>query len=219
MNFFSFLNSPNGRKFRTKPQLARYLGDAIDLSSFDYRTGKINASLLQRKGKRLKGHDYRSLKNDPSLIAPIRQTASIFKQPVTIIKTQPDSKTRELKQSTAEKPKQVFWEKRLQTVRASNVDYDENIENFSLPKNIKVIGPNLNDETALRSISTALHMNTQTSIIGQVHDAMDKNPGVFINPEQPLIAPLSISDDDIRLQEEKVRQARKKLQQAIMETL
>jgi len=216
--------SPTGRKFRTKPQLARYLGDTVDLSSFDYRTGRINASLLRfSKGKRSqRSHqDYRNLRNDPSLIAPIRQTASIFKQPVTVVKTQPDSKSKsDVKQPQGEKPKQVFWEKRLQSLRASNgIDNDEDIENFALPTNIKAIGPNLNDETALRSISTALHVNSQSAIIGQANAAVEKNPGVFINPEQPLVGTLTITDDDIRLQEEKVRLARKQLQQAITESL
>lgn len=50
----------------------------------------------------------RGMRNDASLIPPIRQTASIFKQPVTVIKTQPSSKVKlELKHGIQEKPKQV----------------------------------------------------------------------------------------------------------------
>lgn len=37
---------------------------------------------------------------------PIRQTASIFKQPVTIYKT-PERKAKDIKHATQEKPKQV----------------------------------------------------------------------------------------------------------------
>ena len=52
--------------------------------------------------------DSRGVKNDVSLIPPIRQTASIFKQPVTVIKTQPNSKVKtDLKHGIQEKPKQV----------------------------------------------------------------------------------------------------------------
>lgn len=90
--------------------MARYLGDRIDLSTFDFRSGKIN-SILLRKSRRQRGtqFDYaRGVRNDASLVPPIRQTASIFKQPVTIIKTQPDSKSKpELKHGLQEKPKQV----------------------------------------------------------------------------------------------------------------
>nr|6CC8_A Chain A, Methyl-CpG-binding domain protein 3 [Homo sapiens]6CC8_B Chain B, Methyl-CpG-binding domain protein 3 [Homo sapiens]6CCG_A Chain A, Methyl-CpG-binding domain protein 3 [Homo sapiens]6CCG_B Chain B, Methyl-CpG-binding domain protein 3 [Homo sapiens]6CEU_A Chain A, Methyl-CpG-binding domain protein 3 [Homo sapiens]6CEU_B Chain B, Methyl-CpG-binding domain protein 3 [Homo sapiens]6CEV_A Chain A, Methyl-CpG-binding domain protein 3 [Homo sapiens]6CEV_B Chain B, Methyl-CpG-binding dom len=36
-----FYYSPSGKKFRSKPQLARYLGGSMDLSTFDFRTGKM----------------------------------------------------------------------------------------------------------------------------------------------------------------------------------
>uniref|UniRef100_A0A8C6UWZ3 MBD domain-containing protein n=1 Tax=Neogobius melanostomus TaxID=47308 RepID=A0A8C6UWZ3_9GOBI len=35
--------SPSGKKFRSKPQLVRFLGNAVDLSYFDFRTGKTIA--------------------------------------------------------------------------------------------------------------------------------------------------------------------------------
>lgn len=52
---------------------------------------------------------------------PIRQTASIFKQPVTVIKTQEGKVKSDLKHGSQEKPKQLFWEKRLEVWRVSNV--------------------------------------------------------------------------------------------------
>lgn len=48
----------------------------------------------------------RGFKNDASLVPPIRQTASIFKQPVTIYKTQ-EGKVRDGKHNNQDKPKQV----------------------------------------------------------------------------------------------------------------
>ena len=66
-----------------------------------------------RKHRR-RGQEFgRSFKNDLSLIPPIRQTASIFKQPVTVIKTQTDSKTKSepKQQGPQDKPKQVFGKK------------------------------------------------------------------------------------------------------------
>lgn len=57
----------------------------------------------------------RQNKPDASLVPPIRQTASIFKQPVTVHKFNNESKiNHELKPSTHDKPKQIFWEKRLE---------------------------------------------------------------------------------------------------------
>ena len=59
-----------------------------------------------------------------SLLPPIRQTASIFKQPVTVVKvseennvkTDPGTKTAK----TKDKPRQLFWEKRLDGISAQN---------------------------------------------------------------------------------------------------
>lgn len=49
-----FLASPSGKKFRSKPQLARYLGNQMDLSSFDFRTGKMLMSKLNKNRQRLR---------------------------------------------------------------------------------------------------------------------------------------------------------------------
>ncbi|XP_048459952.1 methyl-CpG-binding domain protein 2-like [Rhincodon typus] len=46
--------SPSGKKFRSKPQLARYLGNSIDLNSFDFRTGTMMPNKLQRNKQRLR---------------------------------------------------------------------------------------------------------------------------------------------------------------------
>lgn len=56
----------------------------------------------------------RGVRSDASLVPPIRQTASIFKQPVTVYKTQESKVKTDLKHGTQEKPKQLFWEKRLE---------------------------------------------------------------------------------------------------------
>lgn len=45
--------------------------------------------------------------------------------------------------------------------------------------------------------------------------AILENPGVFLNPEQPLIASVTISKEDVRKQEERVKRARARLQEAL----
>lgn len=58
---------------------------------------------------------HRNARNDVALVPPIRQTASIFKQPVTVYKTQESIMKSDLKHGAMqEKPKQLFWEKRLE---------------------------------------------------------------------------------------------------------
>jgi methyl-CpG-binding domain protein 2 len=85
--------SPSGKKIRSKPELLKILGDHYDLTTFDYFTGKINPSMstnasgakVKTNGTSKTQYDFtKSLRNDASLVPPIRQTASIFKQPVTV---------------------------------------------------------------------------------------------------------------------------------------
>ena len=90
--------SPSGKRIRSKPELLKILGEHYDLATFDYHSGKINPALAATNGKSSSGggakpksngtktqYDFtRSLRNDASLVPPIRQTASIFKQPVTV---------------------------------------------------------------------------------------------------------------------------------------
>lgn len=58
----------------------------------------------------------RGVRTDVSLVPPIRQTASIFKQPVTVYKMMDSKVKHDLKHGNQEKPKQLFWEKRLEVI-------------------------------------------------------------------------------------------------------
>ena len=72
-------------------------------------------------------------------------------------KTSSENKVKVDKNTTTEKPKQLYWEKRLSGLRPS---YPQNtFEPFELPKNFKPIGPGVLDDIALASITTSLHMN------------------------------------------------------------
>ncbi|XP_076644994.1 methyl-CpG-binding domain protein 2 isoform X2 [Halictus rubicundus] len=163
----------------------------------------------------------RGVRNDASLVPPIRQTASIFKQPVTIYKTQ-EGKVKDIKHGSQEKPKQegadkaegkygsqdkpkqLFWEKRLEGLRACDPDGFE-FDAMDLPKSLKPVGPYITEETLLQSVATALHVSSQP-VTGQTGSktALEKNPGA-----------VSIADDDIKRQEDRVALARKKLQDAL----
>ncbi|XP_069025035.1 methyl-CpG-binding domain protein 2 isoform X2 [Embiotoca jacksoni] len=52
--------SPTGKKFRSKPQLSRYLGNKLDLACFDFRTGKMMPGKMQKNKQRFR-HDPLSL--------------------------------------------------------------------------------------------------------------------------------------------------------------
>nr|CAG4646494.1 EOG090X0BDJ [Macrothrix elegans] len=207
--------SPTGKKFVTKPQLVRHLGDTVDLTTFDFKTGKINAVLLRKNRKKAQPDLSRGIRNDLTIQPPIRQTASIFKQPVTVIKSMECKVRQDLKHGKQEKPRQLFWEKRLE-----NMTFEEagTGEESQLPSNIKPIGPYVTGETALQSLISSLHTVIQgVSITGQTgsKSALEKNAGVFLNPDQPLVQALVISESDIRKQEERVLSARQRLQEAL----
>ena len=79
-------------------------------------------------------------------------------------KTSSEDKVKVDKNITAEKPRQLYWEKRLTGLRPSYPE--DTFEPFVLPKNFKPVGPGVVADIALASISTSLHMTTG-AIIGQ----------------------------------------------------
>lgn len=235
--------SPRGDRIKSKMELAKYVGPNVDLTSFDYRSGKINPVLLRKSSKRLRNgvYDYRSLKNDPSLTVPTRQTASIFKKPVTFFPNKTKSPVystqqvkdfcreaniafNEPKSDQVDKPYQIFWHKRLENKSAYDTDMDK-IENFSLPNYIKSFSSVLsNNDTMLRSITTSLHLNLQTTRGQEASlkrpkknddDDIVRNPVAFLNPLQPVIQQATITEENIRSQESAVLEARNKLISAI----
>ncbi|SPP83884.1 methyl-CpG-binding domain protein 2 isoform X1 [Drosophila guanche] len=183
-------------------------------SSSSTAGGGTSSNLRQQQQMELS----RALRTDVSLVPPIRQTASIFKQPVTAIgnHSQDPSKVKhDAKHGAQEKPKQLFWEKRLERLRACH-DNGEELDDISLPKTIRTVGPNVNEQTVLQSVATALHM-LNAGVHGQssTKAELTKNAMAFMNPEQPLMHAVIISEEDIRKQEDRVGVARRKLQDAL----
>jgi methyl-CpG-binding domain protein 2 len=105
----------------------------------------------------------RGVRADASLVPPIRQTASIFKQPVSIYKTQNEGSVKtELKHGTQEKPKQLFWEKRLEGLKACD-GFGTEFGSIELPKGLKPVGPFVDQATLLQSVATSLHVSFSSS--------------------------------------------------------
>eukprot|EP00094_Tigriopus_californicus_P002690 TCALIF_02598-PA protein Name:"Similar to Mbd3 Methyl-CpG-binding domain protein 3 (Mus musculus)" AED:0.40 eAED:0.44 QI:0/-1/0/1/-1/1/1/0/183 len=106
--------SPRGHVVRSKPELVKAIGDQADMTAFDYQSGKFNPLLVRatvKPGPSVSGSAGRksskpvstsaglaaaaaaansnsaaNLAREAALVPPIRQTASIFKQPVTVWK-------------------------------------------------------------------------------------------------------------------------------------
>ncbi|KAF4083248.1 hypothetical protein AMELA_G00137790 [Ameiurus melas] len=207
---------PAGKKFRSKPQLVRYLGNSMDLSSFDFRTGKMLMSKLNKNRQRLRYDTNSQTKGKPDLNTslPVRQTASIFKQPVTKVTNHPSNKVKTDPQKAVDQPRQLFWEKKLSGLNAYDIA-EELVKTMDLPKGLQGVGPGCTDKTLLSAIASALHTSS-APITGQLSAAVEKNPGVWLNTTQPLCKAFIVTDEDIRKQEELVYNVRKRLEEALM---
>lgn len=207
--------SPSGKKFRSKPQLSRYLGNTVDLACFDFRTGKMMPGKMMKSRQRLR-HDPLTAKGgkpDLNTSLPIRQTASIFKQPVTKVTSHPGNKVKADLQRAAEQPRQLFWEKRLKGLRSSDVS-ERVLRTMELPKGLQGVGPDPSDDALLSAIASALHMSS-SPITGQAAVAPEKNPAMWVNTAQPLCRAFTVTDQQIREQEMKVSRARRSLEEAL----
>jgi len=82
---------------------------------------------------------YLGFRGETGLTLPVRQTASIFKQPVTLIRSHADSPVRQdLKHGPADSlpPRQLFWEKSLTDLQCSGMN-EETLKCITLPSKIK----------------------------------------------------------------------------------
>lgn len=88
---------------------------------------------------------------------------------------------------------------------------------IELPRGLRAVGPDITNNTLLQSVTTALHVNNTQPISGQIGSKsnLNANADVFLNPEQPLMQAVMITEDDIKRQEERVASARKRLQNAL----
>jgi len=181
--------------------------------------GNTTISLISKsKEKKADGPQVRESRADYNLVAPIRQTASIFKQPVTVYKDHKSKVKSDLKTVSKEKPWQLFWTRRLgnlDPLQFSSLQPDSPTR-LQLPQKVEVVGPGISEKMLLASISTHLHLSKDAAF-GQKESAstIEKNAAAFVNPHQPLMSNMSVADEDISAAEERVRLARIKLAQAI----
>ncbi|CAL8341565.1 methyl-CpG-binding domain protein 2 [Gadus morhua] len=210
--------SPSGKKFRSRPQLSRYLGNRVDLRCFDFRSGKMAPAGKHKTRQRPHETLARGGRGDLNTSLPIRQTASIFKQPVTKVIGHPGNKVKSDLQREAEPPRQLFWEKRLKGLRSLDVT-EEVLKCMELPKGLQSLSPHSvgeGDEVLLAAIAAALH-SSSSPVTGQAASSgVEKNPGVWISTSQPPCRAFTITQEHIREQEEVVFRTRRRLEEALL---
>lgn len=116
-----------------------------------------------------------------------------------------------------DKPKQLFWEKRLQGITAVDASDGRKLDSFNLSKGFKIVGPGIDEKGLLHALMAKLHTNTgirgqHTSIV-----ALEKHPEIWMNVDQPPCTPFTISDSEVKLQEERVAKLRRRLAEALLD--
>ncbi|CAL8345614.1 unnamed protein product [Merluccius merluccius] len=208
------------KRFLNKPHIARCLGSSSSsiaggVHAIDPATGRMLTAKLQHNRHKHPPHSsHIKAKPDLNTTLPVRQTASIFKQPVTKVTNHPTNKVKTDPHKALEQPKQLFWEKKLSGLNAFDIA-EELVKSMDLPKGLQGVGPVCSDRSLLSAITSALHTSPKP-VTGQHTSAVEKNPGVWLNTTQPLCKAFMVTDEDIRKQEDMVHNVRRRLEKALM---
>jgi len=173
---------------------------------------------------------------DGPMTAPWRKTVSIFHNPVTRVHTtSKDTKQApvdELRKAGAhlrvDKPKQVFWAKHLEGLCAmvpvrrdilypdSESLIDHIPETLTLASRLEPVVSISGPEATAASLCSALQNAACHPVMGQTSakKQLDANAAVFVNPDQPMIQGILITDADVTAQEQRVLDARGRLAKA-----
>ncbi|CAJ1072036.1 methyl-CpG-binding domain protein 3a [Xyrichtys novacula] len=205
------------QRILNKPQIVRSLGSNFH-SNANASSSLAARSLLTKVQRNRHKHLYDinhqiRVKPDLNTTLPVRQTASIFKQPVTKVTNHPNNKVKTDPQKAVDQPKQLFWERKLSGLNAFDIA-EELVKTMDLPKGLQGVGPASSDKTLLSAIASALH-TSPAPVTGQLTAAVEKNPGVWLNTGQPLCKAFVVTDEDIRKQEVLVQNVRRRLEEAL----
>lgn len=205
------------KRILNKPQIVRTLGSNLhtDVNASHSRAGWSLLTKVQRSRHKHHYDTNHQIRTKPDLntTLPVRQTASIFKQPVTKVTNHPNNKVKTDPQKAVDQPKQLFWERKLSGLNAFDIA-EELVKTMDLPKGLQGVGPACSDKTLLSAIASALH-TSPSPVTGQLTAAVEKNPGVWLNTTQPLCKAFVVTDDDIRKQEDLVQNVRRRLEEAL----
>ena len=81
---------------------------------------------------------------------------------------------------------------------------------------LRSTGPGITDHMLLASISTHLHLSKDPASGQSTSPSLiEKNPTAYINPAQPLMCAVSVSEEEIKAQQLRVKNARNKLAEAV----
>ena len=113
------------------------------------------------------------------------------------------------------KPKQLFWQNRLQHLQSKNRITELSCKSPQLDHIMKNLLPgSSSNQSLLNSLWHSLFTNNKVNGQHASQNALRKHPTALVNPDQPFTAPFVITEDMIKEQEKKVVEARRKLCEA-----
>lgn len=131
-DFFFVFDSPDGQKFRSKPQLQAHFGDKLDLTEFDFRTGGHIPTGKKKRTTRAGSPRLRAMRGLPkNKTPPSRVICGLVRQPVTCVlpqshdfrkTTPPDISMKTDVQPLKPLPQQRFCMKRLDRLVVYGMD-------------------------------------------------------------------------------------------------
>ena len=74
----------------------------------------------------------------------------------------------------------------------------------------------LSNERAFMSIAASWYINQNKILVGQSKE-FEKNSRIFVDREQPLIPAISVKEEEIKAQENRIQELRKEIKQALQE--
>ncbi|PIO61978.1 hypothetical protein TELCIR_16483 [Teladorsagia circumcincta] len=121
----------------------------------------------------------------------------------------------------------VMWAKALENVQAliptavaDKVDVNKTeylTESLHLAGRLERASSILSEQAAAATLFTSIHNPNQSGAFGQTADKekLESNLMLHVNPDQPILRPVTVQPEDISAQERRVLDARKRLQEVI----
>jgi len=125
-----------------------------------------------------------------------------------------------LKMQSKQQPVQLFWELRFNKLKAVDSRLADEIENFKQEINFTQVPKfktfDISNESEMRSVAASSYQHPSRTMLGQTRE-FNKNARVFIDREQPVMPAFSVKDEEVKLQEHRVKKLRKQLALTLQE--
>ena len=227
--------APSGHRVKSKNDLQKLLGDRVDLTNFDFFTGRFTAQRSVAKPAHqntVPAHSnnhsqYRSTNMfdvskaatlDSSVFPLKRRKEMLNDKKVTVVRLgsgvkHSGSENRPADCSKGALPRQVYGIKRLEGIRPTDLKAGRKTTAADFGRYVKPLAhatPSVGYESLVESVAAQI-LSGKPAIVGQKGDVF----GLAVNADQPLAQVAHISDDDVAGQERKVAALRRRLTELV----